>query len=268
VQSLEKVAEGREAEMFAWGEGRLLRLFHAGRSAEEAERQALLMQRIGESGVRVPRVYDRVVVDGRHGIVVERVDGADLLTFLGRQPWRLAWAAAICGRVQAALNATPAIRGLPETPDRLARYILDPEYVPPRLAEIAIDRLRRLPRGDRLCHGDFHPGNLMMQGDEPVVIDWTNATAGPAEADFARTRVLLAIGEPPPGTALHVRLAASTLGKIFAALYAQAYRRHSRVNEILVDAWRLPIAISRLSEGIGEERRRLLALIERLLPAA
>ncbi len=268
VTALKKIAEGREAEMFAWEGDRILRLFRPGRSEAEAERQARLMREAAAGGVRVPTVYGLEAVDGRFGIVMERLNGTDLLTALGRQPWRLFSVAAVCGRTHAAINAVSAPSGLEETHDRLARYILNPDRVPPRFAEAAVARLRELPRGNSLLHGDYHPGNVMMQGREPVVIDWTNATRGPAEADFARSKMLVAIGEPPPGTPVLVRVLASTAGKLFGAMYAREYRRRASVDEDLVDAWRLPLAVARLTEGIEEERGKLYRLIAALGVAA
>jgi hypothetical protein len=46
--------------------------------------------------------------------------------------------------------------------------------------------------------------------------------------------------------------------------YVSAYHRSSRIERNRIDAWMLPLAIARLSEGIVEERLRLLALIETL----
>lgn len=268
VAELTKIAEGREAEIFAWEDGKVLRLFHSGRTEAEAERQGRMMEEVGAAGVRAPGLYGQVTIEGRHGLIMERLDGPDLLTALGSAPWRLFSVAATCGRVHANLNAAQAPRGLPQTHDRLAPYALNPEWVPPRFAEVAIERLRQLPRGDRLLHGDFHPGNVMMKGREPVVIDWTNATSGPAEADFARTKLLLAIGEPPPGTPFLVRVLASNLGKVFAALYAREYRKRANVDNDLVEAWMLPIAVARLADGIEQERAKLFRVIAKYSPSA
>ncbi len=35
--------------------------------------------------------------------------------------------------------------------------------------------LNALPDGDFLCHGDFHPDNVMMTSGDPVLIDWPGA---------------------------------------------------------------------------------------------
>ncbi|TMA37195.1 MAG: aminoglycoside phosphotransferase family protein, partial [Deltaproteobacteria bacterium] len=43
--------------------------------------------------------------------------------------------------------------------------------------------LETLPDGDQLCHGDMHPGNIMLSRRGPMVIDWTNARRGHPAAD-------------------------------------------------------------------------------------
>lgn len=43
----------------------------------------------------------------------------------------------------------------------------------------------------RLCHGDFHPFNLILSKEEKVkVIDWVDASSGDIRADVFRTYLL------------------------------------------------------------------------------
>lgn len=44
----------------------------------------------------------------------------------------------------------------------------------------------------RILHMDLHPDNVMLTAHGPVVIDWRNATEGPADLDVALTAVILA----------------------------------------------------------------------------
>jgi hypothetical protein len=43
-----------------------------------------------------------------------------------------------------------------------------------------------------VLHLDLHPENVMLTGRGPVVIDWRNAEAGPADLDTAFTALILA----------------------------------------------------------------------------
>ena len=56
VTQLKKIAEGREAEVFEYGEGRVLRLFRGDHSLEDTKAQAAILQIAAEAGVRVPAV--------------------------------------------------------------------------------------------------------------------------------------------------------------------------------------------------------------------
>ena len=64
-----------------------------------------------------------------------------------------------------------------------------------------ISHLERLPDGDTLCHGDFHPGNIMITHDGKIkVIDFMNLCRGPREYDVARTYYLIGYSRLPKGS--------------------------------------------------------------------
>jgi len=260
-----KLSEGREAEIFDWGEGRVLRLYRSATADLEARYQADLLRQIAVLGLRVPIVYEVVTVMGRPGIVMERLDGSDLLTELARRPWRVLQVGGICGRLHASLNDAPAPSIVPSLQERVSGRIAGSEMVPERYAQLALDALSGLPAADRLCHGDFHPGNVMMSGTEPVTIDWSIAASGSAEADFAQSQLILLLGEPPPGAPPHLKALALVGRGLLLSAYRRGYRRSRRVNEDVVRRWHLPLAVARLTAGIREEGTRLTRRIDRLI---
>lgn len=40
-----------------------------------------------------------------------------------------------------------------------------------------------MPDGDHLCHGDFHPRNVLGEALQPILIDWPNACCGDPASD-------------------------------------------------------------------------------------
>jgi Ser/Thr protein kinase RdoA (MazF antagonist) len=68
-----------------------------------------------------------------------------------------------------------------------------------------LDRLHAIPASAparSVLHLDLHPQNVMLTARGPVVIDWRNATEGPAELDVAMSALILAqvaVAGAPPG---------------------------------------------------------------------
>jgi aminoglycoside phosphotransferase (APT) family kinase protein len=142
------------------------------------------------------------------------------------------------------------------------------DKVPPEFAELVLGELERLPDGNKLLHGDFHPANVMIQGEEPVVIDWTNVARGDPVADFARSRLMLRIGELPPGSPLMVRILAAVGRSVLWRLYDRGYRRHRSPDPEMVKRWEIVRVADRLVEGIPEEREALLKIAEEAVASA
>ena len=257
---LKKVAEGREAEIFAWEDGKILRLQRDPDSQLRVARQAMAIEAASKSGLRVPEVYGEATAMGRPGLIMERLDGTDVLTLLGNQPWKLWWAARVCSELHAQMHDAKAVPEIVPLKQRIRGMVESSDKVPERFAEFALRQMDDLPDGDRLLHGDFHPANIMMQGDDPVVIDWTAVARGDPAADFARTRLMLRIGELPPGTPMVMRALTAVGRGVLWRLYDREYRRYRSPDMSIVERWQTVRLADRLVEGIEEERPALLKL--------
>lgn len=73
----------------------------------------------------------------------------------------------------------------------------------PRFVRVLADLhslLHAIPYEDAtLVHFDLHPENVMLTTDGPIVIDWTNAHAGSADADLAMTWLIATTSAGIPG---------------------------------------------------------------------
>jgi aminoglycoside phosphotransferase (APT) family kinase protein len=250
------LGSGREAEIFEWDDGRVLRLARDPARTRMIEREALALEASHAAGAPVPAVYERLVVDGKPGIVIDRVDGPDLLQLLGRHPRRLRSVAASLGHEHAGLHGVRAPDGLPSLRADLRARLHSP-LVPDQVRARALERLEQLPDGDRLVHGDFHPANLLRTPHGCVVIDWTNGARGDPAADVART-LLMAEGADVSGDPVAVRVLARVGRRSLVAGYLRAYARRLPLDRALVARWRPVMAAARLAEDIEAERDHLL----------
>ena len=62
--------------------------------------------------------------------------------------------------------------------------------LPEHIATGILTLIERLAPGDGLCHGDVHPGNVIMTADGPRLVDWGSATRAPADLDLACCHVI------------------------------------------------------------------------------
>ena len=226
--AMELIARGRDADVFDAGPGRVLRRFRD--EGKSVEREAQVMVHAREHGVPVPEVFDAVGPD----LVMERVDGPTMATALARRPWELGFHARLLAEVHRRVHAAPG-------PGWLRRPFGD---------------------GGSLLHLDLHPENVLLVDGSPVVIDWTNAASGPAEADVADTWLVVSSARPSGGRLvqalatlvqgrLAVRFLAAT-GADLTAVVATAGARRVR-DENLRDAERSRIQrlVQQYAAGTG-----------------
>lgn len=187
-------------------------------------------------------------VNDRPGLLYERVSGPSMVEAFRARPWTLLSSARLLAELHTAMHASDVTAALPSQRERLARKIRQGEGLRPALREAAVRVLEGMPGGERLCHGDFHPGNVILSHRGPVIIDWLDATLGNPLADVARTSVIL----------LGVRGSAnvSWLERLLVGWYHQVYMRRTfelrAGGEREYRAWHPIVAAARMSEGIKE----------------
>lgn len=158
-----RIAEGRTAEVFAWGDNQVLKLFRSWCPRAWAEQEAHITRVVQHTGVPAPAVGGLVEVDG-----------------------------------------------------------------------------------NVLCHGDFHPDNILMSPRGAVIIDWPDASQGHPLADVARTSLLARLAELPPG--IPGRRALQYGRALFHQIYLRGYLKRQRARRRELDAW--------LPAGCGGPRQR------------
>jgi hypothetical protein len=259
------IAEGRTAEIYDWADGRILKLCHTWCPPHWVEHEAYVARVIGEAGIPTPAAGDIVEIDGRRGIVYERVTGMSMLEDMRRRPWLLLRHARSLADLQAQFHRL-SVPGLHAGRDGLRHSIGRAPHLPDSQRTRVLELLETLPDGQSLCHGDFHPGNVLISARGPVVIDWMTANLGSPWADVARTSMILTIGVKAAGDM--VNPAIRLLSGQFHRTYLNRYRSLVPGSQAELARWLPVIAAARLDEQIEPERAALLTMISEGLEAA
>jgi uncharacterized protein (TIGR02172 family) len=231
--SSKPIAVGRTAEIFAWEDGRILKLLRPGFPPGLIQQEQVITTAIVQAGIAAPKIYGVIEVNGRPGIIYERIDGPSLTASIERYPFRLREHAALLARLHADIHThtyPQAPEGSPRQKKILANQVQEAQVLPEAVRQAVLDLLERLPDGDTLCHNDFHPMNVLMGSDRegacrPIIIDWESVSLGSPCADVARSSLTIALGRPPEGfpNLLMKKLAEYYL-RAFTSVYLDRYR--------------------------------------------
>jgi len=253
------IAQGRTAEIFVWDDRHILKLYRDWCPPDWVDYEARIARAIYESGIPSPAAGEIIEVNGRRGLIYERLDGVSMLQDLNARPWMLLKHARSLAELQVKINQQ-SITGLPSYKDRLRHDIDNTPHLNDGLRNKALLMLEALPDGKSVCHGDYHPGNVIITKNGSVVIDWMTASAGNPWADVTRTSLLLSIG------AKAARKQVRPIIRMFVSLYHRTYLNRYRMlvpeigNEL--NRWMPVIAAARLNEDIVPERGALIKMVE------
>ena len=237
------IGEGKVAEVFEHGEGRVLKLYRAGYPPSEARREAAVLDVLEAAGIAAPRAFDIVQIDGRWGVVMPRIEGRPFAGPMLADPANLPTYLAAMARLHIAIHAAPG-EAMAPLRVRLARKIEASGLAEPVRRRLR-DRISRLPDGNRVLHGDFHPYNILGDLEGAVVVDWLDATCGPPAADLCRSWLLMQV-----------------VSRELADAYVETYLQISPMPRESVFAWLPVLAAARLAENVPEEAEALMAMAE------
>jgi aminoglycoside phosphotransferase (APT) family kinase protein len=240
------VGKGFCSDVYAWGEGRVLKLFHGWVAGERADREYAATRAVHAAGLPAPAAYERVEVEGRCGIVFERIDGVSLLGYTQARPWALFSAIRQFAELHAQIHHYTAPAGLPSLRDRITARIQASDS-PAADKQAARDRLADLPDGTALCHGDYHPGNVLVTPRGPVLIDWGSASCGDPIGDVACTSWLMRTANLPPWSPGYMHLLLKCLRPVMHRSYLTHYFRLHPGTRQQIETWQAPLAVAERS---------------------
>lgn len=180
---MELIAKGNTAEIYEFGNNLICKLFYPKYPKDYIRHEFYNATVVRKLGIRTPKAYKLIIVNGRDGIVYDQIMGEKLSHKLHEISGALScmWMDEFVNFHKQLLRHS--IDDAMNYKDFLKMFVTDGE---------TIAKINRLADGNCLLHGDFHPANVMVdENNNLVLIDMMNICKGPILYDVARTYFLL-----------------------------------------------------------------------------
>ena len=234
----------------------VLRLFRKSHQPKQAIKESVIHNSLIDQGFLVPYVHYACIDDkylGNQFLIMDFLTGALLPTVFEQDT------AIVLGKIHAALHKADS-KQLNEDMiaegfggrqygigGRLNRLVRASERLP-WLEEIVFWLIENRPsvcEHPSICHGDFHPYNLLAKdGEVTGILDWSSCSVGDPAADVASTLVVF--------NAATKHLITSFDAKITTQKYLNAYRAERDLNEQHLGYYQVLFSASRLFIGTKE----------------
>ncbi|NUU61673.1 phosphotransferase family protein [Paenibacillus agri] len=259
------VGEGRTAEIWEYGDRKVLKLYREGIPADQVTKEYSISVYAHTLGIRTPQPIELAEVEGRSGIVFQQIEGSSVLTLLGKSPWKVGQYARKLAKLHYDLHTLDAGEDLGVQKERLKWSIHEAPLLNESEKQAILSYLDTLPVGGKLCHGDFHPDNILMDG-QVWIIDWMTGLAGDPAGDAARSVVMFSMGVVPEGTPAIAKLVIGFIRKRLTKDYLREYLKLSGQTREEIERWILPVAAARLTEWLPvAEKEQLVREIRKRL---
>lgn len=252
LKSLKMIAQGGEAEIYDIGENKVLRVLRIN-NGKTFETEKILFPTLQEHHINIPLTYEYILVDGRPAEVMQKITGETMLEELTHQPFKIVNEIKKLARMQIDISNIEIESTLTSIQDTMNYFIEKPPLMEKKLIDFTLSLFEELPKNSQMCHGDFHPGNILIQDGKYYIIDWSGAYRSDFLSDIAHTYLLLKHVPKIPGQSRMQHTMLGFTGTFIAKVYLNEIYKLKNFDRALFSKWTVIMAFLRVYFGMPSE---------------
>ena len=249
MQNYELISDWRE--IYRNG-NKAYKLYSKNKSFEYVTEMARIQSLAYNAGLPVPAVYNVTNIDERIALEMDYIKNESFMQENASTEERTK-VLRIMAELQCGINYVNAEDfGLPKFSTLISEEIKRTPYLTEQTKCKIIDLLYRLDAGmTNLCHGDFHGGNVIFDGNKHWVIDWDGAAMGNPAADACMTYFY-----------------EKRFNSKFADIYLHSYCESSTIKQNEILDWLPVIAAYQVNIKTESQRNFILSVIDECYDSA
>jgi uncharacterized protein (TIGR02172 family) len=259
------IGAGRTSGVYEYGDDCILKLFTDEIKLDAVKKEYDFSKFAYENNLPTLEPKEIMYEKNRIGILYEKINGEPLLKIVMGNVLRIKKILSKMVELQYKINSIEYHNGAYTFKKYLKRAIEENTFLTEGEKNNLKVYINKLPDGNRVCHGDFHPENILCSNGKYYIIDWMTGMRGTPAADVARTGMILKNAEIPGETMWFIRIVLRIVQSKMAKMYVREYCRISGIKKGELDVWKLPLYIARLNEkNSKKEEERLMKIIKKL----
>lgn len=235
---MEKITERKNKEIFV-EDKKVIKLFAESHPKSNILNEALNQARVEEgSNLNVPKLVEVKKIGSRWALISEYIEGKTISQLMKEDPDNFDRYLNLFVDVQLTIlsNSVPMLNRIKE---KFTRKLQNATNIEENTKYELLERLNGMKNHTKLCHGDYHPSNVIVRNDGVVyVIDWAHVTQGNASADAARTYLLFSIDNQEQ----------------LAEKYLNIFSQKSGISKSNIQRWIPIVAATQMTKQIEEEQ--------------
>lgn len=189
VEGCEKLGEGSNGVVYRLNPEIIVKVYKAHNTLEDIERERTLARTAFIKGIPTAIAFDIVKVDGKLGSVFELLNATSISKLLAEDSSDEnidKYAQIFVDLLHTIHDSTDDANIMTDHREVGIGWI---DYLKDYLPEDKWTKLKAMveaiPEDDHIIHGDFHTNNVLMQNDEPILIDMDTLSHGKPIFEFA-----------------------------------------------------------------------------------
>lgn len=251
------IGKGNTAEVYLWGKNDVIKIFNQCIPEGLIKNEYDTNLQIQYLQLPSPMAKGIIEVEGKKGIIYKKLEGENLTNLLTRNPFSIKKNAKLFSQLHFQIHQKDG-NYLPKQKEYLMKNIQMTDLLTNEEKQSICEYLRSLPEGNQVCHGDFHPDNILVSNDQVKVIDWMTGSSGNPIGDIAKTFIIIKYAYLPKSMPNLIRMFLEVLRDYFCKYYLKEYEKQTGISMEEIEKWTLPIMASRLAEDVHPDEKKVL----------